>query len=45
MESLNKIVSKDTNTLISFTIWGKKYSERFSILALNSLENEIIELY
>ena len=39
----NKI-SKDTNTILSFSIWGVDYAEKFCLLALDSIKGDLIEV-
>ena len=45
MNELNNKISKDTDTILSFSIWGASYAEKFCLLALNSIKKDLIETY
>ena len=45
MNELNNKISKDTNTILAFSIWGVSYAEKFCLLALDSIKKDLIETY
>jgi len=45
INDLNNKISKDTNTILSFSIWGESYAEKFCLLALGSIKKDLIETY
>jgi len=45
MKELNNKIPKDTNTILSFSIWGVSYAEKFCLLALDSIKKDLIETY
>ena len=44
MNELNNKISKDTNTILSFSIWGVDFAEKFCLLALDSIKGDLIEV-
>jgi len=44
MNELNNKISKDTNTILSFSIWGVDYAEKFCLLALDAIKEDLIEV-
>ena len=45
INDLDNKISKDTNTILSFSIWGESYAEKFCLLALGSIKKDLIETY
>ena len=45
INDLNNKISKDTNTILSLSIWGESYAEKFCLLALDSIKKDLIETY
>ena len=45
MNDLNSKIPKSTNTLLSSSIWGRDYAEKFCLLALSSVKEDLVETH
>ncbi len=44
MNDLERNISKDTNTLLSVSIWGEDYARKFCLLTIKSIKDDLNEI-